>query len=230
MRSTTRLALTALACAVSFSRSYASSTKCLPFMTCTNREQVWEAGLVTAIRCRGGGDCPSKLGRQALSERRREGYPMMERKGMRWWGGGSARKVTVTRGGSLAVAPVDKAAYRKALLRTCLVFFSAVAFGLGTMVVKGKQSGMEFFTGYLVEQSLSVDNLFVFILLFEYFKVPPQFQVRYNRSIGRTHSFFLAAVLLWRSQSSLVRHTMSDNFFFRDCSGVSSFCPVAMDV
>ncbi|CAM9325924.1 unnamed protein product [Discosporangium mesarthrocarpum] len=46
------------------------------------------------------------------------------------------------------------------------------------MVVKGKQSGMEFFTGYLVEQSLSVDNLFVFIMLFEYFKVPQEFQSR----------------------------------------------------
>mmetsp|Transcript_25950 Transcript_25950/g.80824 ORF Transcript_25950/g.80824 Transcript_25950/m.80824 type:complete len:244 (+) Transcript_25950:145-876(+) len=37
---------------------------------------------------------------------------------------------------------------------------------------------MEFFAGYLVEQSLSVDNLFVFILLFEYFKVPPSMQGR----------------------------------------------------
>ena len=35
---------------------------------------------------------------------------------------------------------------------------------------------MEFFAGYLVEQSLSVDNLFVFILLFEYFRVPASMQ------------------------------------------------------
>ena len=37
---------------------------------------------------------------------------------------------------------------------------------------------MEFFTGYLVEQSLSVDNLFVFLMLFNYFKVPSQHQDR----------------------------------------------------
>ncbi|CAM9205314.1 unnamed protein product [Chrysoparadoxa australica] len=46
------------------------------------------------------------------------------------------------------------------------------------MAIKGKQSGMEFFAGYLVEQSLSVDNLFVFIMLFEYFKVPSHLQGR----------------------------------------------------
>jgi hypothetical protein len=73
---------------------------------------------------------------------------------------------TTVRGGNAAVAhperpQVDAEAYRKAVLRTCLVLASAVAFGLGTMVVKGRQSGLEFFAGYLVEQSLSVDNLFV---------------------------------------------------------------------
>lgn len=45
-------------------------------------------------------------------------------------------------------------------------------------MVKGKTSALEFFAGYIVEQSLSVDNLFIFIMLFDYFKVPSQFQVR----------------------------------------------------
>ena len=36
----------------------------------------------------------------------------------------------------------------------------------------GRGQGSEYFAGYLLEQSLSVDNLFVFILLFEYFQVP----------------------------------------------------------
>jgi hypothetical protein len=78
-----------------------------------------------------------------------------------------------------AQAPVfDQQAYRKALLRTALVVLSAIAFGFGTMAVKGRQSGLEFFAGYVVEQSLSIDNLFVFIMLFEYFKVPPAYQGR----------------------------------------------------
>jgi tellurite resistance protein TerC len=38
------------------------------------------------------------------------------------------------------------------------------------------QAGLEFFTGYLVEKSLSIDNVFVFILIFNYFHVPPAYQ------------------------------------------------------
>jgi len=42
----------------------------------------------------------------------------------------------------------------------------------------GSGSGIEFLTGYLIELSLSVDNLFVFLLIFSYFKVPARFQHR----------------------------------------------------
>src|SRR5437870_8175139 len=40
------------------------------------------------------------------------------------------------------------------------------------------QKALEFLTGYLIELSLSVDNLFVFLLIFSYFKVPPKYQHR----------------------------------------------------
>src|SRR6266478_4035934 len=40
------------------------------------------------------------------------------------------------------------------------------------------QKGLEFITGYLIELSLSADNLFVFLLIFSYFKVPPKYQHR----------------------------------------------------
>ncbi len=43
---------------------------------------------------------------------------------------------------------------------------------------EGQQKALEFFTGYLVEKSLSVDNIFVFILIFSYFKVPGKLQHR----------------------------------------------------
>ena len=43
---------------------------------------------------------------------------------------------------------------------------------------QGSVRGLEFLTGYLIELSLSVDNLFVFLLIFSYFKVPAQFQHR----------------------------------------------------
>lgn len=42
----------------------------------------------------------------------------------------------------------------------------------------GNQKGLEFLTGYLIELSLSVDNLFVFLLIFSYFKVPARYQHR----------------------------------------------------
>src|SRR6185295_12723969 len=43
---------------------------------------------------------------------------------------------------------------------------------------KGQKTALEFLTGYIIEGSLSVDNIFVFILIFSYFKVPQELQHR----------------------------------------------------
>ncbi len=48
------------------------------------------------------------------------------------------------------------------------------AFGVWVYLSFGKQHGLEFFTGYLIEYALSVDNVFVFIIIFGYFCVPPK--------------------------------------------------------
>ena len=77
-------------------------------------------------------------------------------------------------GGTIAKA--SDAEMRQAVITTIGVVLSACAFGVGVAVTRGKEVAMEFFAGYLVEQSLSVDNLFVFILLFEYFRVPASMQ------------------------------------------------------
>ena len=53
---------------------------------------------------------------------------------------------------------------------------AAVAFGLGIYLTLGSDKAAEYFAGYLLEQSLSVDNLFVFVLIFDYFKVDQQGQ------------------------------------------------------
>ena len=42
----------------------------------------------------------------------------------------------------------------------------------------GRQAGLEFLTGYIVEKSLAVDNIFVFVLVFNYFAIPPKYQHR----------------------------------------------------
>jgi tellurite resistance protein TerC len=52
----------------------------------------------------------------------------------------------------------------------------ALLFNAGVWHWRGDDKGLEFLTGYLVELSLSVDNLFVFLLIFAYFKVPAQYQ------------------------------------------------------
>ena len=61
---------------------------------------------------------------------------------------------------------------REALLQTLFWVSLAVVFGIGVYFVKGKQLALEFFTGYILEESLSIDNLFVFILVFEFFHIP----------------------------------------------------------
>lgn len=47
-----------------------------------------------------------------------------------------------------------------------------LAFGAGIWFLQGPRPGLEYYAGYLIEKSLSVDNLFVFLLIFSYFSVP----------------------------------------------------------
>jgi tellurite resistance protein TerC len=54
----------------------------------------------------------------------------------------------------------------------------ALLFNYGIYHFLGRQAGLEFLTGYLIEKALSVDNIFVFVLLFAYFDVPPKYQHR----------------------------------------------------
>ena len=58
------------------------------------------------------------------------------------------------------------------------VLGAACAFGAFIGATQGADKASEYFAGYLLEQSLSVDNLFVFVLVFEYFKVPQERQTR----------------------------------------------------
>jgi tellurite resistance protein TerC len=55
---------------------------------------------------------------------------------------------------------------------------AAVVFGVWLWWIKGSASGMEYFTGFMIEKSLSMDNVFVIALIFTYFAIPPQYQHR----------------------------------------------------
>ena len=60
-----------------------------------------------------------------------------------------------------------------------LAFAASIAAGvLPVENVRGRQDALEFITGYLIELALSVDNIFVFVLIFSYFRVPPKYQHR----------------------------------------------------
>jgi tellurite resistance protein TerC len=54
----------------------------------------------------------------------------------------------------------------------------ALLFGAGVYTWMGREAGLEYFAGYVIEKALSVDNIFVFVLIFGLFKVPARFQHR----------------------------------------------------
>jgi tellurite resistance protein TerC len=62
---------------------------------------------------------------------------------------------------------------REAALMSAFWIALALLFNVGVFLWYGSQRGLEFFTGYIIEKALSVDNLFVFVMVFSYFAVPP---------------------------------------------------------
>ena len=68
--------------------------------------------------------------------------------------------------------------FKESLLWTMVWMGLAMIFNALIYFWKGPDKALEFLTGYLIELSLSVDNLFVFILIFGYFHVAPQYQHR----------------------------------------------------
>ncbi|MDB6148083.1 MAG: hypothetical protein JWO45_1747 [Spartobacteria bacterium] len=67
---------------------------------------------------------------------------------------------------------------RAAAQRSVLWVVLSLGFNAVVWYLKGPDSALEFFTGYIVEYSLSVDNIFVFVLIFAHFRVPGKAQHR----------------------------------------------------
>jgi tellurite resistance protein TerC len=92
--------------------------------------------------------------------------------------------------------------FRESMAWTLVWVTLALLFNLGVAHFLGEQKGVEFFTGYVIEKSLSVDNVFVFVLLFNYFSVPliHQHKVLFWGILGalamRAGMIFLGAALL----------------------------------
>lgn len=69
-------------------------------------------------------------------------------------------------------------AVREALWLSLGYVILALIFAVGVFVFMSREAGYAFLTGYFIEKSLSVDNIFVFVLIFMHFAVPPQYQYR----------------------------------------------------
>ena len=68
--------------------------------------------------------------------------------------------------------------FKEAMGWTALWFSLAMVFAGGLVPARGKEEALEFLTGYLIELSLSMDNVFVIALIFGYFRVPAEYQHR----------------------------------------------------
>jgi tellurite resistance protein TerC len=92
--------------------------------------------------------------------------------------------------------------YKEAATWSAVWITLALIFSGGVFWHLGNQKGLEYLTGYLIEKSLSVDNLFVILLIFSYFKVPAKYQHRVlfwgvlGALVMRAAMIFLGAALI----------------------------------
>lgn len=68
--------------------------------------------------------------------------------------------------------------YKESLFMSSIYIALAVIFGAWVWHSKGNEAGLDFYTGYLVEYSLSIDNIFMISVIFAYFKIPREYQHR----------------------------------------------------
>ena len=85
---------------------------------------------------------------------------------------------------------------RAAARRSVIWIMLSLLFNLLVWKLRGPEKGLEFLTGYLIEYSLSVDNIFVFVLIFSYFRVPP---IAQHRALvwGILGALAMRGVMIW---------------------------------
>jgi tellurite resistance protein TerC len=91
---------------------------------------------------------------------------------------------------------------REALAWSAVWIGLAIVFNIGVYAFQGSDKGLEWTTGYLIEKSLSVDNVFVFLLIFSMFAVPSQFQHRVL-FWGIVGALFMRAILIFAGAALL---------------------------
>ena len=93
---------------------------------------------------------------------------------------------------------------RAATLRSLLWVVLSLGFSLVVAQTQGPDRALDFLTGYLIEYSLSVDNIFVFVLIFAYFKVPP---ISQHRVLvwGILGALVMRGIMIWLGVSLVSR-------------------------
>lgn len=84
------------------------------------------------------------------------------------------------------------------------VFYIALAivFGIGLLIIWGPSHGGEYFAGYVTEKSLSVDNLFVFLIIMTRFAVPRKYQPKVLL-VGVAIALFLRGLFIWAGAAAI---------------------------
>jgi tellurite resistance protein TerC len=96
--------------------------------------------------------------------------------------------------------------------RVAIWIVLSLLFNLVVWKIRGPDKALEFLTGYVIEYSLSVDNIFVFILIFAYFRVPPMAQ---HRALvwGIVGALVMRGVMIWLGVALVERFDFILYFF-----------------
>lgn len=116
--------------------------------------------------------------------------------------------------------------FKESIIWSAIWIALALVFSLLLNMWKGPDDAMLFLTGYVIEKSLSVDNLFVFLLIFSFFKVPDQYQhkVLFYGILG---ALIMRAFFIWAGIAILEQFTWVIYIFgaFLVFSGVKMLMP-----
>jgi tellurite resistance protein TerC len=101
---------------------------------------------------------------------------------------------------------------RAATHRIVIWVVLSLLFNLLVWKFRGPDKALEFLTGYLIEYSLSVDNIFVFVLIFTYFRVPPMAQ---HRALvwGIVGALVMRGIMIWCGIALVQRFSFVLYFF-----------------
>ncbi|MBO1750319.1 TerC family protein [Actinotalea sp. BY-33] len=92
--------------------------------------------------------------------------------------------------------------FRESATWSAVYIALAVLFGLGLLVVWGPAHGGEYFAGYVTEKSLSVDNLFIFLIIMTRFAVPRPYQQKVLL-VGVAIALFLRGLFIWAGAAAI---------------------------